>query len=809
MSTDQPVDREAVEETRREIRGLVGEIGRLARRDVELGEFLGEFLGRVVSAMAAVGGAVWIVGEGRGLAPPTRGLALQCQVNLEQTGIGQKAEQEQIEHGRLLQMVCSDAKGLLAPPHNGPAGPPGENATSATGASAVGTPATDQPAVNPTDYLLVLAPLGTDLETVGVLEIFQRPDTAPQAQRGYLRFALQMCELAGDYFRSRQLRSLADRQTLWSRLEEFTRAVHASLDVRQTAYTIANEGRRLIECDRVSLAVAKGSKCAIEAVSGQDVFEKRSNTVRLLGKLAEMVVATREPIWYTGDTREMAPQVEDVIQEYVDQSQSKAVGVLPLLRPTVAGDDPEADQEHAREPEPVVGALIVERIEDNRVPESMQQRIEFVCAHGSSALANAWEHQNLFLMPVWKALGQTKWVVKARTLPKTLAVLAVAIVLLGVLLFWPASFKMQAGGTLEPVVRQNVFAGLDGRVEEVLVNHGDRVYHHAILGTRGTSAPGPLRGRFQDDPEDQAGKLTLLVVPQGTCSFVQAGVKPGDTVRARLPVGSEGQTEWTELQIGQVVNETTLRLNSGPAGPVDGPVEIEIWRISPLARLRSTELEMDAAGVIGRQTTVREQMHTVRRLLLEEKELSVEQQNRLSGQLAELEEELQSLDQKLGLYKRKQQELLVTAPADGVVMTWELRDRLIGRPVRRGQFLMQVADPEGPWQLELRMPEDHVGHVLESQQELGEQLEVTYNLATDPGTERTGRVVEVHRAAEVRGEEGSTVLVKVTLDDDPAAIYRHAGAGLTARVHCGRRSLGYVLFHDLIAFVQSKILFRL
>jgi hypothetical protein len=168
------------------------------------------------------------------------------------------------------------------------------------------------------------------------------------------------------------------------------------------------------------------------------------------------------------------------------------------------------------------------------------------------------------------------------------------------------------------------------------------------------------------------------------------------------------------------------------------------------------------------------------------------------------------------LYRRKQKELLVTAPSAGVVMTWELRDRLTGRPVRRGQFLMQVADPEGPWQLELRMPEDQVGHVLESQRQISDQPKVTYILATDPGTERTGRVIEIHRAAEVRGEEGNTVLIKVTLDDDPGAAEdgqmpasRQAGAELTARVHCGRRCLGYVLFHDLIGFIQSRILFRL
>ncbi len=69
-----------------------------------------------------------------------------------------------------------------------------------------------------------------------------------------------------------------------------------------TAYTIANEGRRLIDCDRVSVAIKQGRKCFIEAVSGQDLFDKRSNTVTLLGELATAVVATGEPVWYTGDT---------------------------------------------------------------------------------------------------------------------------------------------------------------------------------------------------------------------------------------------------------------------------------------------------------------------------------------------------------------------------------------------------------------------------------------------------------------------------------------------------------------------------
>ena len=72
--------------------------------------------------------------------------------------------------------------------------------------------------------------------------------------------------------KGRRLRHLADKQTLWEQLETFTRTAHEKLDVRETAYTIANEGRRLIGCDRVSVAIKHGGKCRIEAVSGQDTF---------------------------------------------------------------------------------------------------------------------------------------------------------------------------------------------------------------------------------------------------------------------------------------------------------------------------------------------------------------------------------------------------------------------------------------------------------------------------------------------------------------------------------------------------------
>ncbi len=304
MSTEQSVDPELVEQTKQQIRSLVREIAQLAKSDLAPLEFYDALLNRIVAALAAVGGAVWTIVDGR--------LELQYQINLREARLGE-SEENQRQHGRLLRKALSTPEGMVVAPHSG-AGD-------------------DESGGNPTDYLLVLGPLKSDVEVQGLVEIFQRPGATRTVQQGYLRFVLQMCELASDYLKTRQLRHFSDRQTLWAQLENFTRLAHRSLDPRATAYTVANEARRLIDCDRVSVAICKGKKATIEAVSGQDIFDRRSTTVTLLNELATAVVATGETVWYTGDTALMAPQVEEAVQAYIDEAHSKAVGIIPLKRP--------------------------------------------------------------------------------------------------------------------------------------------------------------------------------------------------------------------------------------------------------------------------------------------------------------------------------------------------------------------------------------------------------------------------------------------------------------------------------------------
>jgi hypothetical protein len=70
----------------------------------------------------------------------------------------------------------------------------------------------------------------------------------------------------------------------------------------------------------------------------------------------------------------------------------------------------------------------------------------------------------------------------------------------------------------------------------------------------------------------------------------------------------------------------------------------------------------------------------------------------------------------------------------------------------------------------------------------------------------------VERSAEVRGDEGNTVLIRVSFDQmtlRKAVADPKIGAGATAKVDCGKRAIGYVWFHDLVDFIRAKILFRI
>ncbi len=82
---------------------------------------------------------------------------------------------------------------------------------------------------------------------------------------------------------------------------------------------------------------------------------------------------------------------------------------------------------------------------------------------------------------------------------------------------------------------------------------------------------------------------------------------------------------------------------------------------------------------------------------------------------------------------------------------------------------------------------------------------MTYILATDPGTERSGLVEKVEHEARVHDEDGNAVRIQVSIDVDDARypiLDPRPGSTVISHVRCGRRSLGYTWFHEAGEAIQ-------
>ena len=456
-------DAALVDKTRAQIRELVQEVRQLGQKDCDADEFYEGFLTRIVTALASVGGAVWIHDATKKVPQ------LQCHVNLKQTSLHENASAQQV-HGKLSQRMFDVGEATLVPPATG------------SGADGVGG--------NPTDHLLVLGPIKVDGNVVGLVEIFQRPGAGPATQRGYLRFLLQMCEIAGEFLSNRQLRSFQEQQKSWNQLERFVQLIHQRLDVNDTVYAISNEGRRLIDCDRVSVATMQGSRCVVKSVSGLDAIERRSEQVKTLGRLATSVVQSKKPLWFEGDSAGLPPKLEKRVHDHVEKSHARMVAVIPLLKvqPAPIDDDPFA-QAKPSGGDPPVGALIIEQLNHSSLSPATKDRVEVVAMHAQTALANSIDHQSIFLMPLWKSIGKLTQQFQGSKLVRTTTIAGLIALVIGFLCLYPYPFSLGSRGSLVPERQHEIYAQLDGVLTDIKVsNSGDSIVEKdEILATMASS----------------------------------------------------------------------------------------------------------------------------------------------------------------------------------------------------------------------------------------------------------------------------------------------------------------------------------
>ena len=676
------------ENARQRVIKLAQEVEQLSRMSIPPDRFFAEFLKRIVDAVAAPAGAIWML---EGQAPK-----LVSEVRLNDTGLPSSAQAQQTNHRILINVLQTGESGTFDPEAEGEL-------------------------ASPTEQLVIVAALHLDKNVVGIVELFQRPDTPHEARPGYLQFLEQMCGHASRYLDQRkstqQPAQAGGVDPFWKKLEDVTLQLQRSLNPDEVASVATNDGKLLLDCDRLSLAIRRGRKTTIRAISGQDSVNPRANLVRSMRGLAENVIRMGETLTYTGQLENLAPQIEVPLADYVQESGSRLVLVIPLFdTPALVRD--EEDEDTGAAPDSVreaYGCLIIEQISDSEPKPGLSRNAEMLSEHVSAATFNALKHQRIPFLKTLTTAGKTLDWFHGRKLAKTLVVLGIVAAIIGSMLFVPWDYRVNGEGLLMPVTQKEVFAPWDGRVEDLKVKSGDRV-------------------------------------------------TAGDT----------------------------------------------------LVVLRNKQLESELTTARSRVAEISEQIEGLRAQIdddaarREESELT-----ELFGQLHKAQVELLGAKEQEVILTERVTALTVTAPISGVVATFQLDKRVQNRPIMRGEVLLEIMDDTSDqWRLELQLEEHRMGHVLknlEPEDAAGASAEpeshglvVEYRLATDPEVTYSGTLArdDISTRALKSEELGNVVPVFVGIEEGEP-IDRRIGAEVQAKIYCGKRSLGYVLFGDAIEFVQK------
>ncbi|WP_417393024.1 efflux RND transporter periplasmic adaptor subunit [Gimesia sp.] len=677
----------SIENLWQEIEELVLGLAQLARTEISSQTFYSELLDRAVRGMSAQGGVIWVtdaagnleVLQQRGAFPETR-------------GGGPLDERELEQHRQLLREALHEQRPATVEPQ--------------------GRWSKQHRGVNPLHDNLILCPVSIEAHPspqVGLLEIIHQRPRSFSAQEGYVRFISALCEISEDFCQQSQLQKLRELEALWEQFERFSEHVHLHLNAEQTAFIIANEGRILIDCDRLSVLQRTGKTFQLIAASGVEGVESRSETVQRLQSLVTAILSLNRPYWIMEADEKYPPQIAAPLHAYLDLAGSRSLMIFPLSHIIQETSDDSAESHSEIDTSQLtVGAIVMEQFHEVPSSHTVLERALAVSRHGGTALYNSLQFESFPFFPLLKHWSYSPLRKKQLTGRKLLTAALVLAVISAVLILTPADFKIEGTGSLQPVDQQNVFATADGVVDQILVRQGEQV----------------------------AADSTLI----------------------------------------------TLR---------DSDLELESSRVRGEIQTTLKRLAVIQAARLGLNPTDAN---------------ALQQANRLTAEQEELNERLKSLNEQATLLKNQQEALTLKSPIKGEVLTWDLQEKLLARPVQRGQRLLTVADLKGPWVLKMEVPDAEIGHVLAAQRESKTPLPVSFLLLTDPDQTYRGTIEKIAATAEPDADGKPVVQITVKLDHETIRGLR-PGASVLPQIDCGTRSLGYVWLRRLFETVQREVFF--
>jgi hypothetical protein len=155
------------------------------------------------------------------------------------------------------------------------------------------------------------------------------------------------------------------------------------------------------------------------------------------------------------------------------------------------------------------------------------------------------------------------------------------------------------------------------------------------------------------------------------------------------------------------------------------------------------------------------------------------------------------------------------------VLKGDFRETWTGKEARPSDAILSLGALDGPWEIELKIPQKHIGQVLRGFETLKtDELDVDFIVKSDPTRKWKGKLARSRIAGEAtpnrddKDEAEPVVLAFVRVDGpdiDPEYRVppglRLAGADTRVKIRCGSERMGYSLFYGVWEFLHEKVVF--
>jgi multidrug efflux pump subunit AcrA (membrane-fusion protein) len=290
-----------------------------------------------------------------------------------------------------------------------------------------------------------------------------------------------------------------------------------------------------------------------------------------MSALCKVVMAGREPLIYTGATENLPPQLEQPLADYVAESNSRLVMIVPLfetgelVKPEL--EDKEQERHVASKDARVIGCLVAEQINDSRLPPALKEKLDVAADHVAASLQRAITFERIFLRRTLLAIGRTGEWFHGRKLAKTLAVIAAVAAVSLALFFFPWPYKVVADGRLMPVVQRDVFAPWDGEVTQLAVRGGEAVEKGDLLAVLRNDDLQTERVRVSEELE--AKRKTVVALAGQIASAVARNAEQERVQLEGERLATEAEVVGLEKQL-EIIDERVARLKV--TAPIAGVV---------------------------------------------------------------------------------------------------------------------------------------------------------------------------------------------------------------------------------------------